>query len=167
MITLPKTHWLGICYVMLCLFGNSFAEEKSILMRMDWRGVYRLHVFSDGNVEFFDDNSGLSDKPFKTKKVSAHTIAQLTSEFRKIDFFSLRDFYNKSEKTRLPDGTEITVYGGSFPGVAIFFSEKGVSKTVAFNAGPPETLWKLADEIPTILGVTEWTNRSMSPNQYK
>jgi len=142
---------MTICgaFVISLLFPTiALAQSHELLV--DMHSVsYRLKIYDDGNVGYFDYHGGRV--PVVTRKtLDAEHVKQLTDAFDQADFFSLKDIYNSSQ-TILANGTAIGYFSGR-PTTKLRFVHEGKDKTVRYSVQPPP-LQELHNQVRAIVGI--------------
>ena len=121
-ITLEKTACLGVC------------------------PVYKLTIYGDGRV-VFEGIRCVKIEGTRTTTINEDKIKQLILEFRKIDYYSLKNSYEEHNATDMPSAfTSLTL--------------DGKTKTVRHYHGDisaPKELTELENKIDEVVNSDQWT----------
>ena len=107
--------------------------------------VYKLTVYGDGRI-IYEGTKYVKIVGTRTASISDDQIKQLIDEFRKIDYFSLKDSYQHLDATDMP-------------GVITSLTIDGQKKTVNHYHGDlsaPKSLTNLENAIDHIVSSDQW-----------
>ncbi len=111
--------------------------------------VYKLSMYGDGRI-IYEGEKYVKVIGIITASISEDQFKQLYAEFRKIDYFSLKDSYQHLDTTDMPGAiTSLTV--------------DGQTKTINHYHGDhsaPKSLTNLENRIDQIVSSNQWTGTS-------
>ena len=108
--------------------------------------VYRLTIYGDGRV-VYEGIRCVRIEGTRTATISENKIDELITEFRKIDFFSLKDSYEEHNATDMPSAFTSLIINGETKTIRHYHGD--------FSA--PQRLTELENKIDQIVSSDQWT----------
>lgn len=112
--------------------------------------IYSLEIFEDGRLHFNGEQFVAAIGP-REAQIAPSTVNALIQEFRKIDYFDLKDVY---ESYQNPDGTTEWISDLSTTYISLRIGTR--SKTIKDYAFSPESLEMLEHEIERVANTHRW-----------
>lgn len=127
------------------LYSNIEAQQNSnpdFLITLEsesgWGDYYSFQFFNDGSV-IYKGHGGSFISGKRKFKISQFKVEQLLAEFKRVNFFSMKDEYHQSM---------ITDVGKTTTSISL----EGRQKKVTSNGGGPKELYELENKILEVIG---------------
>lgn len=127
---------------------------------------YKLTISADGTVTF-EGRDYVKTKGTIKSRISRKQLQQLISEFKKLNYFSLRDTYQSEEDgcstvwTDYPSATTSVRLNGKSKSILHYY---GCHKDPG-NAMYPKGLTELESKIDEIVGTERWVGQTQNPTR--
>lgn len=134
------------------MISEDDAQKKNIIITLHRTmcfgtcPVYKLTIYGDGTV-IYEGKKFVKDIGIKTTTINEEKVRQLVSEFKKINYFSLKDSYDETGITDMPYALTSITIDDKTKSIRHYYGDP--------NA--PKELTQLEKRIDEIAGSKQWT----------